>query len=304
MKVFLRILLFISLVFVTLYLYTNDLLKVPELQSPFLFFISVILIIAGFLFDVKAWQIIARTSIPELEYKYAFISTGKFIFSKYIPGKLWIILGKAAYLKDRYKKPMLDLSSFSLFYQMIAIVTGTLTGFAVLFFMDIRLAWILLSIITLGIFAGFLFYEKAIKISSGILTGIFKNPIEIPLVPFKTTLRLSIISLFNWLVWALAFYIFLLSVNTFSANIQIAAGLLFPISSVIGILVLIAPGGLGFREGFLALGLVAMGLNAKEAASVAILSRLWFLVGEVVFFVTAFSLGFFDKNKTVYNTVK
>jgi uncharacterized membrane protein YbhN (UPF0104 family) len=70
-------------------------------------------------------------------------------------------------------------------------------------------------------------------------------------------------------------------------EVSLKMGVLFPMSSIIGIIVLIAPGGLAVREGFLILGLSFLGVATKEATAVAFISRLWFLVGESLFFISS-----------------
>lgn len=294
MKLLLRILLYVSLIFLLVYLYSKKLLFIPELQKPGWFIVSVGILFGGYFLDVKAWQIIVRTELPRLTYKDAFISTGKFIFSKYVPGKFWVIIGKAGYLKEKYNHGFINLTSFSLYYQLISIFSATLIGLIVLYSIDIN--WFLgigISMLVFVIFISFCF-EPTISFTSRILSFVFKKEIKLPYISSKTTIQLSLFSIINWLVWSLAFYLFLRSVQDID-NVHLKAGLLFPLSSVVGIIVIIAPGGLGFREGFLTLGLTALGLTAKDAASVAVLSRLWFLIGEVFIFLIAIILDW--KNK-------
>lgn len=296
MKLVLRILLYASLLFLLVYLYFKKLLFIPELQAPECFIVSIGIILIGYFFDVKAWQIIVKTKIPKLTYKYAFISAGKFIFSKYIPGKLWIIVGRAGYLKEKYNSDFINLTSFSFYYMLISIFSGTLVGFSILYFIDIN--WFLGSGIGMLVFIILISfgYKAPISLTSRFLSFVFKKDIKLPYVSSKITIQMLFISICNWLVWSLAFYLFLLSVQDIGI-VNIKAGLLFPLSSVVGIIVIIAPGGLGFREGFLTIGLTALGITAKDAASVAVLSRLWFLIGEFVFFATSFLLQLQKKNK-------
>jgi uncharacterized membrane protein YbhN (UPF0104 family) len=47
----------------------------------------------------------------------------------------------------------------------------------------------------------------------------------------------------------------------------------------------LAPGGIGVREGALALLLTSGGVTASKAATIALLSRLWFLVSEIFIFI-------------------
>jgi len=247
--------------------------------------------------DVKAWHLIVKTEISTLTYKDAFISTGKFIFSKYIPGKLWVIIGKAGYLKEKYNRGFINLTSYSFYYMLISIFSGTLVGLAILYFIDLHWfigvvigALILTTIVSFG-------FKPGISLTSRLLTFIFRKEIILPHVTSKITFQMCLLSIGNWLIWALAFYLLLLSFKDFG-TVNIIAGLLFPLSSVVGIIVIIAPGGLGFREGFLTLGLTALGMTAKDAASVAVLSRMWFLIGEVFIFLIAFIIDWGEKKRT------
>jgi len=250
---------------------------------------SVFIVLLGFFIDVKAWQIIVKTEITNLTYRDSFISTGKYIFSKYIPGKLWIIIGRAGYLKEKYNSGFINLTSFSLYNKLISIFSAILVGLVVLYLIDIN--WFLgigIGMVTFVVFMSFGF-KPAISLTSRFLSFVFKKEIKLPFVSSKVTIQMFLISIGNWLMLSIAFYLFLLSVQS-AGDVSIKAGLLFPLSSVVGIIVIIAPGGLGFREGFLTLGLTALGMSATDAASVAVLSRLWFLIGEAFIFIVAFIL--------------
>lgn len=299
MKLLLRILLYVSIVFLLGYLYSKRLLFIPELQKQGLFIISVGILFVGYFLDVKAWQSIVKTEIPNLKYKDAFISTGKFIFSKYIPGKLWVIIGKAGYLKEKYKKGLINLTSFSFYYMLISIFSGILVGMAVLYFIDLN--WFLVIVIGVLVFfiLFFFVYKPVISLTSKLLTFILRKDIKLPYITSRVTIKICLLSIGNWLIWAIAFYFLLLSFRGFGIS-NIKAGLLFPISSVVGIVVIIAPGGLGFREGFLTLGLSALGMASKDAASVAVLSRLWFMIGEICFFFVAFILDLNNKGSNEF----
>jgi uncharacterized membrane protein YbhN (UPF0104 family) len=64
-----------------------------------------------------------------------------------------------------------------------------------------------------------------------------------------------------------------------------ADGLAFPLAATLGIIAVIAPGGLGAREGVLVAYLVLAGQSVADATTVAVAARLWFLAGELALFV-------------------
>ena len=59
----------------------------------------------------------------------------------------------------------------------------------------------------------------------------------------------------------------------------------FPLAATIGVLAIIAPGGIGAREGILTGYFVLTGIPLETAVTISIASRLWFLIGESLFFI-------------------
>ena len=91
-----------------------------------------------------------------------------------------------------------------------------------------------------------------------------------------------------WLLWAIGFYLQIISLS--NAEISIFSGLGFPLAGTLGILAIVAPGGLGVREGILTGYLSLAGLPINEAMTIAIATRLWFLTGEIIIFFTGWIL--------------
>jgi uncharacterized membrane protein YbhN (UPF0104 family) len=60
-----------------------------------------------------------------------------------------------------------------------------------------------------------------------------------------------------------------------------------PVAGIAGILSFIAPAGIGVREGVLTTLLANKGIPVTDAISVAVFSRLWFLGGESIIFLSA-----------------
>jgi uncharacterized membrane protein YbhN (UPF0104 family) len=57
-----------------------------------------------------------------------------------------------------------------------------------------------------------------------------------------------------------------------------------------GILAIFLPGGIGVREGIMTAYLSALGIELELAITIATLSRLWFITGEVFIFLMALIL--------------
>jgi len=258
--------------------------------------LSLILVFLGFIISAKGWQFSVKTEIPDVTYRDAFASSGKFIFSKYIPGKLWVIIGKAGYLKEKYSKSIFNLTSLSFYYQLIVIFAASIAGIGTLFFVDKSWFYALTAAIIILLILLTVLYKPSLSFISRVLCYFFKKDIKLPEISRSLTLQIFLISLINWIVWSLSFYLFLLSTIP-SEQVFISMGFLFPVSTAIGIIVIIAPGGIGVREGLLIAGLVFFGLQVKEATSVAFMSRLWFLSGEFLCFVIAVLLDIKTRNR-------
>jgi len=66
---------------------------------------------------------------------------------------------------------------------------------------------------------------------------------------------------------------------------------------VAGVAALFAPGGIGVREGVLGYFLASINWSSSEIISLTVTTRIWFLIGEVLFFLSALTLLFRSKNR-------
>jgi uncharacterized membrane protein YbhN (UPF0104 family) len=83
----------------------------------------------------------------------------------------------------------------------------------------------------------------------------------------------------NWIVYALAFWVFVLSFGRGGAMLEVAPA--FAAAYVAGYLMIFAPAGVGVREGFLTVFLSPV-FGHGSAAALAVLARLWTTSLEVV----------------------
>ena len=93
------------------------------------------------------------------------------------------------------------------------------------------------------------------------------------------------------------FIIYFLSSSIIAYDVPLSVGFSFALACVVAVLALIAPGGIGVREGVLITILIGIGLEKQDAISISVISRLWFLVGEVFIFILASILSITDKDK-------
>ncbi len=255
----------------------------PEITSFYYLIGSFIFLFGGFVADVFSWKSTLNASQFKANSKEVLASVGLSIFTKYIPGKILIIVGRAAYISVRRNYPIVRISILSLNAQFVTLWIGLTLGTSGLFILGellvwklfILFLWIGLTIVTFSKFVH-IFLEKAIK-------AIFRKEILIPQLNVLSTLKIMPWFLACWCCWSIGFYFLASSLQ--GQYVPIVAGLIFPLSGTLGILAVIAPGGIGVREGLIASCLVMAGLPVAEAATISVTSRLWFLVGEISIFL-------------------
>jgi uncharacterized membrane protein YbhN (UPF0104 family) len=130
-----------------------------------------------------------------------------------------------------------------------------------------------------------IFSDKFRQIVIWGIKKIIKKEIDIPHVSIRDHISTIIYVTFYWSAWIFSFYFFAISIYS-SATFLI--GFMFPLSVTLGLLAIIAPGGIGVREAVLTGFMVLKGIPLEIATSISVLSRLWFMSGEIFVFITGF----------------
>ena len=271
-----------ALIFLVYYLYKYDYVAFDNISIKYDFFIaSLIFLFAGFLLTCIAWkELLAKHSI-EINYKTAISSEGLSIFAKYIPGKLMVVLGRASYVS--MKGFSLKKASFvSLKSQLILLWSGLIVGVIPLLFFKGLSEIKGLGVLAIMLLSFFLFSQAAHNVFLKLILIIFRKNIDAPLLEFKTVVSVIFIHIVRWLFISLAFYFLTKSIFDDFGLIHSFA---FPFSATIGILAIIFPAGIGVREGVMTGYLTLTGVPLQMATTIAIVSRLWFVCGELFIFV-------------------
>ena len=292
MRKYFTLFMYISLVFLAVALVKADFLFLPSIHAPGKLLVAMGLLFMGFFADTLAWHRTVRISgYSSISLRHAISSMGLSVFGKYIPGKLWVVLGRAGYLVEKYGWSKKEIGALSVQAQLISLWSGLFMGGLGIFFIGDE-SWYGTAGLTLWAFLTIvLFTPLPHRIFQQAIHMLFKKDLSIPFLATQSTLQVLPWYFLNWLLWIASFYFFVDAITLGEAGIL--TGFAFPIAATLGILVLIAPGGIGVREGVLFVFLMACGLNTPEATTVAAASRLWFLTGECFVFI----LGFlFNKN--------
>lgn len=285
MKSILKVFVYLTVAFLLYYLWKNGLLTIPKNLNLLWLFCSLIPLFLGFLLQAFQWQQILRLHQARISCKHAIISVGLTIFGKYIPGKLWLIIGRAAYITSLTRISIKQLSMISLLSQLFTLWTGLLIGSLILFLQPEAQVYSKLALFAFVGLSVLIFSAHFKNLVERIISRLSKRQLNIPILRLSNLKSLIIPYLSTWIAWSLGFYLLLMA---YSNNfIHFSALAIFPLSGTLGIMAIITPGGIGVREAAIVVLLSTVGFSIPEATSISALQRLWFLVGEAFIFIVA-----------------
>lgn len=284
MKHLFKYLNYISIIFLVILLYKFNYLSIPAVLSFQNLILSYIFLFIGFLLFSISWHQILRKSNIIVSSHESFLSLSLTIFTKYIPGKVFTIAGPASYINKKRGYSFSKVSVLVVNMQVIVLWVALLYGFIGLININsinvygftVFTFWILL---TLLIYSR-LFHDLAERM----VKVVFKKEVTIPFLSYHSVIHVSMWVVIRWLFLSIAFYFFVKSLSPNGALLNM--GLALPLATAIGILVIFVPCGIGVREGVLASYLALNGFGITEATTIAVSSRLWLIIGELIVFLT------------------
>lgn len=278
-----KILLYVSLIFLIIALYRANYLVIPTVYSISNLILAILFLFLAFILQTFSWHSVINQAQKTTSYSESIASIGMYIFTKYIPGKVLMVLGRASYISSIKNYPLSELSSLSLNAQFISLWTGFSLGTIGLFLIGeiqiwkwpVLLLWVSLSCI--------IFSTKFSQLLELIILKVLKKQISLPQLKLNELIRVLPWFLANWLSWCIGFYFLVTSLSSVATPLTIGLG--FAFSATLGILAVISPGGLGVREGIMVGYLTFSGIPPTTATTIAVASRLWFLIGEIFIFI-------------------
>ena len=295
MKNYFNYFLYISFVFLCVALYRLHYLTIPVFHSAGYLLLSVAALIAGFVaIGFVWWQFFMASGFP-ITFFDGVTATGLSVFGKYIPGKIWTLLGVAGYLNQRYQYPISELTIVTIKVQFCLLWSGLFLGAYGLFLIGGLHVW---GIVILVLFTGLslsLFSNPVNHLAEKMVSWLLRKNLMIPRVTFVQLLKMLPGLFISWLVWVMAFHYLIQSMS--EIPVPISTGLGYPLSVALGIIAIFAPGGLGIREGVLVGYLTQAKVPLELATTVSVFARLWFLAGEIGIFFIGFIIQKVSINK-------
>lgn len=288
MKKWTKYFVYVSVIFLVFALWKADYLFVPQIGNYLILSASVVFLMAGYLTKSFVWTQTLKFKNHPVRYSSGVISVGLAELGKYIPGKLWIILGRAGYISENYPYKLKDTSYISFYTQIITIWTGLLIGAIGFLFVPIPAKWALIFIAGFVVLTLILFIPSLQDLFLKSINKIVNKNIVLPVIRVNELLRLVPYFLFDWLIRITGFALLLAALSPDFVKLIFLPG--YPLSITLGILAVIAPGGLGVREGVLFFWLHQGGLSVETATTISLVTRLWMLMGEILIFAFSFVL--------------
>lgn len=241
------------------------------------------------------WVFTCKKLQISISKKTDFCCWGITMLGKYIPGKIWLYGGRAAYYYKN-KKPMHLVSLGMMLEIILSLIAASIFAF-------IMAGGYLLSggevaknytdqwqIAIAGLFIILIVsHPLCINLCLGTLAKLLKKSIQPTLISYKDILTIILIYFFNWIVFS-SFMVPYWSYFDWSFyEIFYASGSL-ALAGVLGQLAVFSPGGLGVREGIL-VALLAPLLPLSEAILVAVNLRIYATIGELCFSAGCFLIA-------------
>lgn len=216
---------------------------------------------------------------------------GMAIFGKYIPGKIWVHLGKSAQLGNQYGYSVVKLSEASLFSQVLTLWVGLLYGmlyFAYLkdfseYFFILLALWVAMTL--------FCTTKGIQNLAKWAILKIIKKDYTFVSLNVTSFLKIVPIYFLSITFYSIGFYFLVKTLGIEAVAWQVM--FVFPVAMSMGVLAIIVPGGIGVREVIIFQLLVQNMISSDLATSASVMSRIWFLLGEVFIFLLAFSFNRF-----------
>lgn len=264
------------------FFYNINELKQVEFKINYFYFLLAILIFCIFVFSQSlVWYFITIKNKINISLKKSIIAWFYSMLAKYIPGKLFSLLGIAYFyhLENKSEKKV----AFCFFLETACNVISAAFVFLISFiFFKIAIFEqykFLALILMMGFFI--LIHPKILNFFIDIVSRLIKKEIEKLSIKYRDILMIVFLYILTWFILGFGFYFLVNSVLPLASNNILFLTGAFSLSIIIGLISIFTPGGLGVREGILVILLTAI-LPYSISVIIALLARIWTTITEVL----------------------
>lgn len=249
--------------------------------------LSCALAVCAYAVLTRAWRSVLRAIGLQLPLRTAYWIFLLSNLGRYLPGKFWQI-GAAAWMGERIGLSARDIAPSMIVYQLYLIPVGAVMAFswgplpAQLDWPWLRPALWLVVVLAA---AAAVWPHVLLRLLRPVTEALGIDPDRWRLAT-RRRLAIAVQCAAGWLLLGSAFGCFVWAVTPLPPNLIPHWGRAFIVAYLIGFAALVAPGGVGVREGVLAL-LFSTWMDPGPAAALALLSRLWATLTEILALIPA-----------------
>jgi glycosyltransferase 2 family protein len=240
----------------------------------------------AFVVGAYAWKLILSYFGERISLQRACQIVAYSQFGKYVPGKVWVALGRMYLAREAGVAERHTALSLIIETSYLLISALGLFVFSLIFYPGLLAkTWLLLVLIPVTLVA--IYPPVFNRIVNFLLARVKQRPVEFRIRLDQAAVLFAFYCV-SWFGQGLGLYFLTLSFYP----VKLAALLVFPgafsLSWILGFIVIIAPGGLGVREGLFAVLIEPIVTGAMNII-VSLLSRLWISVSEILVFLFIFA---------------
>jgi hypothetical protein len=278
----LNLLIVFSVVAFAVYLYKNELLYIPSPRRFDALAASVVMFLVGQVLGTLSWWRVLKLDFDNIPPSATLAGTALSNLGKYVPGKFWVVAGRAAYVANKTDESLVRLTTSSTRSQLITVWMGITIGVLGVIFTDVPMEsfpillgiWIILLLVIVS---------GVLEWSGSRFHRVFR-PDSLPVRQMSVYNLITVLPFFvpGPLFRMLGFWLLAVSlVDGVSWQIMFA----FPLATALGMAAVFAPGGIGVREAILVGAMLGLGMSLPDATTVAVAARVWAATGDIALFV-------------------
>jgi glycosyltransferase involved in cell wall biosynthesis/uncharacterized membrane protein YbhN (UPF0104 family) len=247
--------------------------------------LSSAIVLATYAALVESWRVLIRAGGGHLPFTTAVRIWTVANLGRYIPGKVWSV-GALGIMAQRVGVSAMTAAGAAILGTMLNIGAGFgVTALSATGMLERMPPYMQAGIIigSVAFVAGLLLLPALVPLGTRLYARIRGLTMAPGPVPTGALWIAAIVNIGSWFAYGIAFALFSRGVTPGIAGDPLQFIAVFTASYLAGYLVLVAPGGVGIREGALVTLLVAFGMaNTADAILLSLLSRLWLTVLEIV----------------------
>ena len=291
------ILLILFFIFRTLWANIDQLREFEFELKPIPILISYLLLLIYYFGRSISWHYITIKNKVNIPLHLSILAWFYSLIGKYLPGKIFLLLGRLYFYQNKGQSK--TKVAFCFFLETLCtLLASTFTVLISLMFIEVDNIGIYRSLLlVLIVLLLIVLYPPFLNVLINFVMKLLnKNEVQLQVVYFDMYKFVGIYTI-NWFVFGAAFFFFINSIIYVDLQYFIYLTGAISFASLIGVLALFAPSGIGVREGVLVF-MLKMILPISIAILVSLTARIWVTIGEIAFVSVAFLVAKLFDRKT------